>query len=93
MLCSLTGLPQFEYIYSLSLAMRTDRRDGMALVSSASNMQVDFVDGVPGKTIHDKALPPVGFGVTQSRRSAHMAYSIGIESNKQITLWAAGEDT
>ncbi|KAH7324214.1 hypothetical protein B0I35DRAFT_423740 [Stachybotrys elegans] len=36
---------------------RTDRRDGMILQAALSDIDIDFIDGVDGKTIPDKAVP------------------------------------
>ncbi|KAL7626954.1 hypothetical protein AAE478_003729 [Parahypoxylon ruwenzoriense] len=47
----------FEKIFVIGLPSRTDRRDGMVLGASLSNLEIEFIDGVDGKNIPDKALP------------------------------------
>ena len=48
---------QFEKIFVIGLPSRTDRRDGMALSAALTNIEVEFVDGVVGKDVLDKAIP------------------------------------
>jgi GR25 family glycosyltransferase involved in LPS biosynthesis len=48
---------QFEKIFVIGLPSRTDRRDGIVLQAALSEMQVEFIDGVLGKDIVDKAVP------------------------------------
>ena len=43
---------------AISLPERTDRRDSLILAFDASNVRFDFVDGVHGSDLVDKALPP-----------------------------------
>ncbi|KAK2018131.1 hypothetical protein LZ32DRAFT_634993 [Colletotrichum eremochloae] len=47
----------FEKIFVVGLASRTDRRDGMLLQAALSEMAIEFIDGVPGDTVSDKAIP------------------------------------
>ncbi|KAI1277497.1 hypothetical protein F5Y07DRAFT_363145 [Xylaria sp. FL0933] len=47
----------FQNIFIVSLPSRTDRRDGMSLSTALSDIEFEFVDGVDGSTIPDKALP------------------------------------
>ncbi|GKT53006.1 glycosyltransferase family 25 protein [Colletotrichum tofieldiae] len=47
----------FEKIFVVGLPSRTDRRDGILLQAALSEMAIDFVDGVEGKTVPDKAIP------------------------------------
>ncbi|KAI0516784.1 hypothetical protein F5B22DRAFT_606489 [Xylaria bambusicola] len=47
----------FEKIFVVSLPSRTDRRDGMSLVAALSDIDFEFIDGVDGASIPDKALP------------------------------------
>lgn len=48
---------QFEKMFVVGLASRTDRRDGMVLQAALSNMEINFVDGVKGEDVSDKAIP------------------------------------
>ncbi|TAQ89233.1 hypothetical protein B7494_g2461 [Chlorociboria aeruginascens] len=48
----------FDKIYVVSLASRTDRRDSMVLSAALSNINVDFIDGVKGEDMNEKAMPP-----------------------------------
>ncbi|KAK2035018.1 hypothetical protein LX32DRAFT_716126 [Colletotrichum zoysiae] len=47
----------FEKIFVVGLPSRTDRRDGMILQAALSDLDIEFVDGVPGDTVSDKAIP------------------------------------
>ncbi|KAK3295370.1 glycosyltransferase family 25 protein, partial [Chaetomium fimeti] len=47
----------FEKIFVVGLPSRTDRRDGMVLQASLSNMDIEFIDGVAGADVPDKAIP------------------------------------
>ncbi|KAF6821446.1 glycosyltransferase family 25 protein [Colletotrichum plurivorum] len=47
----------FEKIFVIGLPSRTDRRDGMLLQAALSDMDLEFIDGVPGGDIPDKAIP------------------------------------
>ena len=48
---------QFEKIFVIGLPSRTDRRDGMVLSAALTDIEVEFVDGVVGKDVVDKAIP------------------------------------
>ena len=50
----------FERVFAVGLPERSDKRDALALTSSLTGFKTDWVDGVRGQTILDKALP---FGV------------------------------
>ncbi|KAF3807720.1 hypothetical protein GCG54_00007453 [Colletotrichum gloeosporioides] len=47
----------FEKIFVIGLPSRTDRRDGVLLQAALSDMEIEFVDGVPGDQVPDKAIP------------------------------------
>ncbi|KAK3905562.1 hypothetical protein C8A05DRAFT_12645 [Staphylotrichum tortipilum] len=47
----------FEKIFVVGLPSRSDRRDGMVLQAALSDMQIEFIDGVQGKDVPDKAIP------------------------------------
>ncbi|KAF6805488.1 hypothetical protein CSOJ01_09487 [Colletotrichum sojae] len=47
----------FEKIFVIGLPSRTDRRDGMLLQAALSDMDLEFIDGVPGGDVPDKAIP------------------------------------
>ncbi|KAK3302648.1 glycosyltransferase family 25 protein [Chaetomium strumarium] len=47
----------FEKIFVVGLPSRTDRRDGMVLQAALSNMSIEFIDGVVGSEVPDKAIP------------------------------------
>lgn len=49
---------QFEKIFVINLASRTDHRDGLGLAASFSGLKVDWIPGVPGNEILDRVLPP-----------------------------------
>jgi hypothetical protein len=47
----------FERVFAVGLPERSDKRDALALTSSLTGFKIDWVDGVRGQTILDKALP------------------------------------
>ncbi|KAJ1323903.1 glycosyl transferase family 25 [Microdochium nivale] len=47
----------FGDILTVSLKSRTDRRDSMHLQSSLSGFHINFIDGVNGDDVSDKAIP------------------------------------
>lgn len=47
----------FSKIFVVGLPERTDKRDALTLTAALTGFHVDFVDGVRGETIPDKALP------------------------------------
>ncbi|KAI0895039.1 glycosyltransferase family 25 protein [Annulohypoxylon nitens] len=47
----------FENIFVVGLPERTDKRDAIALATSLTGFRVEWVDGVRGETIPDKAVP------------------------------------
>jgi hypothetical protein len=57
LLC-VTDSSKFEKILVLNLPFRTDRRDAMSLSAAISNIKLEFVEGVKGADINDKAYPP-----------------------------------
>lgn len=54
------GTLGFGKVFVVGLPERTDRRDAIALTSSLTGFDVEWVDGVHGPEIPDKAVP---FGV------------------------------
>jgi len=50
----------FEKVFVVGLLERDDKRDTWTLTSSLTVFKIDWIDGVRGQTIPDKALP---FGV------------------------------
>jgi hypothetical protein len=50
----------FEKVFVVGLPERSDKRDALALTSSLTGFNIDWIDGVRGQTIPDQALP---FGV------------------------------
>jgi hypothetical protein len=48
---------QFQNILVVGLPSRTDRRDGMVLQTGLSNIAIEFINGVIGSDIPDKAVP------------------------------------
>ena len=49
---------KFQKIFVLNLPFRTDRRDAITLAAAASNLKLDFVNGVTGDSIRQSAYPP-----------------------------------
>lgn len=50
----------FEKVYSIGLSERTDKRDALALMSSLTGFEIDWIEGVRPGEIPDKAVP---FGI------------------------------
>ncbi|KAI3398674.1 hypothetical protein diail_8713, partial [Diaporthe ilicicola] len=48
---------EFEKIFVVGLPSRTDRRDGMVLGAALSDIEIEFIDGVLGQDVPDKAVP------------------------------------
>ena len=44
-------------MFAINLRERTDHRDAISLACAVSNISVEFVDGVHGDTIPEKAIP------------------------------------
>lgn len=49
---------QFEKVYVVSMPTRSDRRDSLTLAAAATGMRIEFIDGMHGEDVIDKALPP-----------------------------------
>ncbi|KAH8682606.1 glycosyltransferase family 25 protein [Xylariales sp. PMI_506] len=47
----------FEKIFVVGMPSRTDRRDSMALAAALSNIDIEFIDGLKGESVPDKAIP------------------------------------
>ncbi|KAH7030775.1 uncharacterized protein B0I36DRAFT_322432 [Microdochium trichocladiopsis] len=47
----------FDTIFVVSLPSRTDRRDAITLSAALSGFRVEFIDGLLGKDVADKAIP------------------------------------
>ncbi|KAI0178291.1 glycosyltransferase family 25 protein [Pestalotiopsis sp. NC0098] len=54
----------FSKIFVVGLPERTDKRDAMALTSSLTGFHVEWVDGVRGEDVPDKAVP---YGVDRKK--------------------------
>lgn len=68
-------ISQFQKIFVIGLASRTDRRDSMSLAAAYTGLDIEYVDGVTA--FDDKALPPKDEGITVNEKSlfawrAHM---------------------
>ena len=50
----------FEKVFAVGLPERSDKRDALALASRLTGFEIEWVDGVRGEEVPDKALP---FGV------------------------------
>ena len=49
---------QFQKIFVVNTPWRTDRKDAMTLAASCSMLKLDWIVGVAGDTIQEKAYPP-----------------------------------
>jgi len=47
----------FEKVFAIGLPERSDKRDALALTSSLTGFRIDWVEGVKGESVPDKALP------------------------------------
>lgn len=47
----------FEKVFAIGLKERSDKRDALALTSSLVGFELEWVDGVRGESIPDKAVP------------------------------------
>lgn len=56
------GTLGFGKVFVVGLPERTDKRDAIALTSSLTGFDVEWVDGVRGEEVPDKAVP---FGVNR----------------------------
>ena len=50
----------FEKVFAVGLPERSDKRDALALASRLTGFEIEWIDGVRGEEVPDKALP---FGV------------------------------
>lgn len=48
---------QFGRIFAINLPLQSDRRGFLTLMFTLTEPQLDFVDGVDGNTVPNKALP------------------------------------
>lgn len=55
----ITICTQFQKIYAISMPHRVDKRDTLALMALVSDLDIEFVDGINGSSIHPSAWPPV----------------------------------
>lgn len=56
---------QFEKILVVGLKERSDRRDVMALQASLTGINIEWMNGLKGEDVIDKALPPVHFVIVK----------------------------
>jgi hypothetical protein len=54
----------FSKVFVVGLPERSDKRDAIALTSSLTGFRVEWVDGVKGESVPDKAVP---FGVDREK--------------------------
>lgn len=47
----------FSKIFVIGLPERTDKRDAMTLTSSLTGFSLEWIDGVKGESVPDKAIP------------------------------------
>ncbi|EFY97899.1 glycosyl transferase family 25 protein [Metarhizium robertsii] len=47
----------FQDILVVGMPSRTDRRDGMILGAALSGLKINFIDGVKGEDVYEKAIP------------------------------------
>lgn len=79
---NLVGL-QFEHIFVVGLPARSDRRDGMALGASLTGVKVEFIDGIAGSDIAEKAitLPKEGKAIEGGSLGAWRAHINAIQES------------
>ncbi|KAG4026569.1 hypothetical protein MFRU_039g00470 [Monilinia fructicola] len=54
----------FQKVLAVGLPERSDKRDALTLISSLTGFKIEWVDGVKGETIKDKAVP---YGVDRAK--------------------------
>lgn len=54
------GTLGFEKVFAVGLKERSDKRDALTLISSLTGFKIDWINGIRGEEVVDKALP---FGV------------------------------
>jgi len=64
----------FEKIFAIGLPERSDKRDALALTSSLTGFKIDWVDGVKGESVPDKALP---FGAWTESPCGRVTLAVG----------------
>lgn len=89
-------MPAFQNILVINLPSRTDRRDAMSLSAVVSNLQLNWIDGVSGDDVLEKALPPgdhkfISPGSKGSWR-AHMNALQAIVKQSLTTALILGDD-
>jgi hypothetical protein len=47
----------FTKVFVIGLPERTDKRDALALTSAVTGFSVDFIDGIKGESVSNKAVP------------------------------------
>ncbi|KAK2628995.1 hypothetical protein QTJ16_002098 [Diplocarpon rosae] len=47
----------FERVFAVGLAERSDKRDALMLISSLTGFRINWIEGVRGESVVDKALP------------------------------------
>lgn len=60
----INGTLGFEKVFAVGLSERSDKRDALALISSLTGFKIDWIEGVRGEMVVDKALP---FGVDREK--------------------------
>jgi hypothetical protein len=48
---------KFGKVFVINLPSRTDHRDAMLVAATVSDIQLDWIDGVNGEQVSDRALP------------------------------------
>jgi hypothetical protein len=66
------GTLGFGAIYAVGLPERTDKRDGMSLAASLTNLRLTWRDGVKGDMVHPKAIPPAHLGEGEFTRDGEV---------------------
>jgi hypothetical protein len=47
----------FQKVFAVGLPERSDKRDALTLISSLTGFKIDWIDGVKGEKVADKAVP------------------------------------
>lgn len=51
---------QFQKIFILSMPNRSDKRDALSLSAYLTGLDIEFIDGVNGSLVSERAYPLVG---------------------------------
>lgn len=72
---SIADIDQFQKIFVIGMPSRTDKKDALVLAAASSGLDLEFVDGVDGDDVIEKALPPTKGNVAKGALGAWRAHA------------------